>query len=110
MQQLIQVLPNIDLTVILVLIAGVALGMAIGTLPGLTATMGVALILPVTFSMGPVTGILLLVGTYFGGIYGGAITAILLNTPGTPSSAATVLDGYPLAKKGYAQKALTVST
>lgn len=110
MEQLIQVIPNINLTVILVLIAGVALGMAIGALPGLTATMGVALILPITFSMEPAPGILLLVGVYFGGIYGGALTAILLNTPGTPSSAATAIEGYPLAKKGDAQKALTVST
>lgn len=111
MQQLIEVLPNVfDITVLAVLIASVAIGMVIGSLPGLTATMGVALLLPVTFSMSPAAGILLLVGVYFGGIYGGAITAILINTPGTPSSAATVLDGYPLAKKGYAQKALTVST
>ncbi|NEU30128.1 C4-dicarboxylate ABC transporter permease [bacterium LRH843] len=111
MYQLIEVLPNLlDIKLLIILIAGVTVGMAIGSLPGLTATMGVALILPVTFGMGPVTGILLLVGVYFGAIYGGSIAAILINTPGTPSSAATVLDGHPLAKKGYAQKALTVST
>ncbi len=108
---LFEVLPNVfDLSVLLVLIAGVTVGICIGSLPGLTATMGVALLLPITFGMEPVTGILLLVGVYFGGMYGGSIAAILLNTPGTPSAAATALDGYPLAKQGYAQKALTVST
>ncbi|HZK55207.1 MAG TPA: tripartite tricarboxylate transporter permease [Desulfosporosinus sp.] len=96
--------------VLMILFLGVAVGIAIGALPGLTATMGVALLLPVTFGMQPVTGILLLVGVYFGGIYGGSITAILINTPGTPSGAATVLDGYPLAQKGFAHKALTVAT
>lgn len=109
--ELLEALPNIlDFKVILILLAGVTVGIMIGSLPGLTATMGVALILPVTFSMGPIPGILLLIGVYFGAIYGGSIAAILLNTPGTPSSAATALDGYPLAKKGYALKALTVAT
>src|SRR5699024_4768377 len=59
--------------------------------------------------MEPVVGILLLIGVYFGSVYGGSITAILINTPGTPASAATVMDGYPLSQKGLAQKALTVS-
>jgi putative tricarboxylic transport membrane protein len=109
--ELLQALPNIlDFRVLIILILGVAVGISIGALPGLTATMGVALILPMTFGMDPVVGILLLVGVYFGAIYGGSIAAILLNTPGTPSSAATALDGYPLAKKGQALKALTVST
>ncbi|MCM3763858.1 tripartite tricarboxylate transporter permease [Neobacillus niacini] len=96
--------------VLLVLVVGTVLGIAIGSLPGLTSTMGVAVILPVTFGMEPVTGILLLVGVYFGSVYGGSLTAILLNTPGTPASAATAIDGYALAKKGLAHKALTVST
>lgn len=108
---LMQAIPNLlDIRVILTLIAGVAVGISIGTLPGLTATMGVALILPMTFGMEPVVGILLLIGVYFGAIYGGSVAAILLNTPGTPSSAATALDGYPLARQGYGLKALTVST
>ena len=96
--------------VLLFLILGTAMGIAIGALPGLTSTMGVALMLPVTFGMDAVTGILLLIGVYFGSVYGGSLTAILINTPGTPASAATVIDGYPLAKKGLAHKALTVST
>jgi putative tricarboxylic transport membrane protein len=100
----------LNIKVILILFLSVAVGIIIGALPGLTATMGVALLLPVTFGMEPVTGILLLVGVYFGAIYGGSITAILLRTPGTPSSAATALDGYPMTVKGQAHKALTIST
>lgn len=96
--------------VILILALGGAVGISIGSLPGLTATMGVALILPITFGMGPITGILLLVGVYFGAIYGGSISAILLRTPGTPASAATALDGYEMTKKGEAHKALTIAT
>ena len=92
------------------IILGVAAGITIGALPGLTATMGVALLLPVTFSMGPTNGILLLLGIYVGAIYGGSIPAILLRTPGTPAAAATALDGYELAKKGEAGRALGMST
>jgi len=95
--------------VLLILILGCAAGISIGALPGLTATMGVALILPITFGMEAASGILLLIGVYFGSIYGGSITAILLRTPGTPSSAATAIDGYELTKKGHAQKALTMA-
>lgn len=96
--------------VLIILILGTMVGIIIGSLPGLTATMGVALILPVTFGMEPVTGILLLIGVYFGAVYGGSITAILINTPGTPASAATAIDGYAMSKKGLAHKALTIST
>lgn len=92
--------------VILLLIGGVMIGIIIGALPGLTATMGVALFLPVTFGMDAVTGVLLLIGVYFGSIYGGSIAAILLNTPGTPASAATALDGHAMTKQGKAGKAL----
>jgi len=96
--------------VLLTMVFGTVLGISIGILPGLTSTMGVALMLPLTFGMEPVTGILLLIGVYFGSVYGGSITAILINTPGTPASAATTIDGYPLAKRGMANKALTVAT
>ena len=85
-------------------------GIIIGALPGLTATMGVALLIPVTFGMTPVTGLNMLIGIYIGGIYGGCVSSILLRTPGTPASAATVLDGYPMAKKGEAGKALGMAT
>lgn len=85
---------------------GVAIGVIGGAIPGLSATMAVALTLPFTFAMQPITGILLLLGVYKGGIFGGSIPAILIKTPGTPASSATVLDGYPLAEKGQAGKAL----
>lgn len=88
---------------------GVFLGVVIGAIPGLTATMAVALALPFTFSMEPVSAILLLVGIYKGGMYGGSITAILIRTPGTPASACTLLDGYPMAQNGEAKKALKMS-
>src|SRR5699024_9107142 len=88
---------------------GGALGIIFGALPGLTAAMGVALLLPITFGLEATTGILFLLGVYCGGIYGGSITAVLINTPGTPASAATTLDGHPLAKKGKAGKALRMA-
>ena len=92
------------------LVLGVTGGIVIGALPGLTATMGVAILLPFTFGMDSVTGLIMLVGIYIGAIYGGSISAILLNTPGTPASAATCFDGYALVKKGYPTKALSAST
>ncbi|MCB8889414.1 tripartite tricarboxylate transporter permease [Vreelandella malpeensis] len=85
---------------------GVVIGVTVGSIPGLTATMAVALALPFTFSMQPVAAILLLVGIYKGGMYGGSITAILIRTPGSPASACTLLDGYPMAQQGHAKKAL----
>ncbi len=91
---------------VVVLFFGVVIGCTVGAIPGMTATMGVALTLPFTFYLQPVTGILLLLGVYKGGIYGGSIPAILIKTPGTPAAACTVLDGFPLAQKGQANKAL----
>ncbi|OOY02974.1 tripartite tricarboxylate transporter permease [Thioclava sp. F28-4] len=85
-------------------------GLIIGALPGLTATMGVALLIPLTFGMTPVMGLNMLIGIYIGGIYGGCVSSILLRTPGTPASAATVLDGYPMAARGEAGKALGLAT
>ncbi len=90
----------------LALLVGITIGTVAGAIPGLSATMAVALTLPFTFSMTPITGILLLLGVYKGGIFGGSIPAILIKTPGTPASSATILDGYPLAEKGQAGKAL----
>jgi len=95
-----------NLEAFMALALGVALGVIGGAIPGLSATMAVALTLPFTFSMTPITGILLLLGVYKGGIFGGSIPAILIKTPGTPASSATVLDGYPMAEKGQAGKAL----
>ncbi len=93
----------------LAIAAGVAIGVTVGSIPGLTATMAVALALPFTFALDPVTGILLLVGIYKGGIFGGSITAILIRAPGTPAAACTALDGYPMAKQGQAGKALQMA-
>lgn len=86
------------------------LGIVIGTLPGLTATMGVALMVTLTYQMGADQAILVLLCLYVGAIYGGSRTAILLNIPGTPASAATALDGYPLAMKGQAGYAMGLAT
>ena len=90
----------------LALFVGVVIGVIGGAIPGMSATMAVALTLPFTFSMQPITGILLLLGVYKGGIFGGSIPAILIKTPGTPASSATILDGYPMAEKGQAGRAL----
>lgn len=92
-----------------VLIFGVLGGVILGALPGLTATMGVAILLPFTFGMEPTAALVMLIGVYIGGIYGGSIAAILLKTPGTPASAATVLDGHTLAARGEAARALSIS-
>lgn len=96
--------------VFLYMLLGVVAGICIGALPGLTATMGVALLLPMTFGMDAAQGILMLLGIYCGAIYGGSISAILLHTPGTPASAATAIDGYKLAQNGDAGRALGAST
>ena len=89
---------------------GVFIGIVIGALPGLTATMGVSLILPLTFGIPLELGLSLLLGVYVGAIYGGSVSAIILNIPGTPASAATLYDGYPLTQQGQAAKALSVAT
>lgn len=95
---------------LLLALVGVALGIVIGALPGLTATMGVAILLPFTFGMDPVSGLLMICGVFFGGIYGGSVTAILLRIPGTPAAAATAMDGFELTKKGMAGIALGTAT
>lgn len=86
------------------------LGIFIGSLPGLTATMGVALLTTLTYAMDRDAAILVLICMYVGAIYGGSRSAILLNIPGTPASAATSLDGYPLAKAGKARYAMGLAT
>jgi len=94
---------------VLFLLLGTALGIVFGAIPGLTATMGLALLVPFTFSMEPTTGLLMLAGIYIGAMYGDAIPAILINTPGTPAAIATTFDGYPLSQKGQAQHALVAA-
>ncbi|WP_227937374.1 tripartite tricarboxylate transporter permease [Alkalihalobacillus deserti] len=87
---------------ILLIMAGVAMGLIFGSIPGLTATMAIAITLPITFGMDPMAAMSLLMGLYIGGVSGGLIPAILLKLPGTPSSIATTFDGYPMAKNGKA--------
>ncbi len=96
----------LDPFILLLIFAGVAVGIIFGSIPGLTATMAVVMFLPMTYTMTPIQGISTLVALYIGGISGGLISAILLNIPGTPSSVATCFDGSPMAKKGEAGKAL----
>ena len=85
---------------LLLALAGVIGGTIVGSLPGLTATMAIAILIPLTFSMEPISALILMGAIYTGAIYGGAFAAILLNTPGTPSAIATTFDGYPMAKRG----------
>lgn len=94
---------------ILLMVLATAIGVSIGCLPGLSAAMGVALLLPVTFGMSPSTGLIVLGSIYCGAIFGGSISAILIHTPGTPASAATAIEGYQLTIRGKAAKALTVA-
>ncbi len=94
----------------LLLAGGVALGIIFGAIPGLTATMAVALLIPMTYYLSPATGLVMLCGVYVGGIYGGSISACLVNIPGTPSSMVTTLDGYPMGQRGEAGKAIGYAT
>lgn len=92
-----------------VAVVGLILGTAIGVLPGLGGTNGIALLLPLTFNLQPASAIILLASVYWGAIFGGAITSILFNIPGEPWSVATTFDGYPLAKQGKPAIALTAA-
>lgn len=100
----------LDPAVLAVMIAGILLGMVMGSIPGMTATMTIAVMLSFTFTMEPATGMMLLLGIYGGAVYAGSIPAILIRTPGTPSAAATIFDGYPLSQKGEAGRAIRVAT
>jgi putative tricarboxylic transport membrane protein len=91
------------------MVFGVAVGISVGAMPGLSAAMGVALLIPVTFSMDSSIGLILLGSVYIGAIYGGSISAILISVPGTPASIATSFDGFKMTKNGEADKALKVS-
>ena len=91
-------------------VTGVSLGILFGAMPGLTAAMGVALLIPLSFGMPPVEAFSMLLGMYAGAIYGGSITAILVGTPGTVAAAATLLEGPKLTAKGQSRKALEMAT
>ncbi len=94
---------------LMLMLVGVVLGVVIGVLPGLGGANGVAILLPLTFTMPPTSGIIMLSCIYWGALFGGAITSILFNIPGEPWSVATTFDGYPLAQKGRAGSALTAA-
>lgn len=94
---------------LLLILIGVVIGLVVGALPGLTATMSVAVLLPFTFALDPVPGMMLLLGIYGGALYAGSIPAILIRAPGTPSAAATAIDGNPMARQGAAGQALSIS-
>ena len=85
------------------------LGTVIGVLPGLGGANGVAILLPLTFTMPPTSAIILLTSIYWGALFGGAITSVLFNIPGEPWSVATTFDGYPLARQGQGGQALTAA-
>lgn len=91
---------------IILCFVGVFLGILLGAIPGMTATMAIAIFLPITYSLDLIDALGLLIGLYVGGISGGLIPAILINIPGTPSSLCTTFDGYPMTQKGEAEKAL----
>lgn len=97
-------------SVMLLLFGSVIMGIIFGATPGLTATLGVALLTTLTYGMDHSTAMVVLMGVYVGGVYGGSYTSILVNIPGTAASAATALDGYPLACKGQAGRALGLTT
>lgn len=99
----------LDPAVLILTPIGVLLGALIGAVPGLSATVGIAIFLPFTFAMDPLAGLVLLLGIYNGACYAGSIPAILLRAPGTPASAATVVDGYAMTLRGQAGRALSVS-
>jgi len=91
---------------LLTVLGGTIFGICVGALPGLSATMGVAILIPLSYGMDPVMGLSLLAGVYCGANYGGSISAILVNTPGTPAAAATGWDGHPMAQNGHGKEAL----
>ncbi len=93
----------------LLMMVGIVLGIIIGVLPGLGGANGVAILLPLTFTMPPTSAIIMLSCIYWGALFGGAITSILFNIPGEPWSVATTFDGYPMAQQGRAGEALTAS-
>ena len=97
-------LPNLGFMLI-----GITLGVLIGVLPGLGGANGVAILLPLTFSMNPTSAIIMLSCIYWGALFGGAITSILFNIPGEPWSVATTFDGFPMAQQGHAARALTAA-
>ena len=96
-------------TNLLLLAAGVIMGMVVGVMPGLGPSDGLAILLPVTFGLDPTGAIVMLAAVYYGAMYGGTITSVLINTPGESATVATTFDGYPMAKQGRAGPALVLA-
>src|SRR5450631_2407578 len=94
---------------LMLMMVGITLGVIIGVLPGLGGANGVAILLPLTFSMNPTSAIIMLSCIYWGALFGGAITSVLFNIPGEPWSVATTFDGHPMAQNGKAGEALTAA-
>ena len=110
MDILIATIQDISWLTLLMVFAGTLFGVVLGALPGLGSIVGISVVLPFTFSLDNASAIALLLGVYAGSIYGGSITSILINTPGTPQSACTALEGYPMALKGQAGEAIGWAT
>ena len=100
----------LTVSVLLSICVGTVLGVAVGVLPGLGSVIGITMVLPFTFSMDQIPALALMLGIYCGSVYGGSISAIVINTPGTPQAAATALDGYPMAQRGDADLAIGWAT
>ena len=98
-----------ELKYFLLMFGGVTFGLILGALPGLTGSMGIALMLPFTYNMEALASLVFLLSIYSGGLFGGAITAILINTPGSPANIATVLDGYPMTLKGQSEEGMGIA-
>ena len=97
------------LEIVAAMVFGTLMGVVVGAMPGLTTTVGLAVLIPFTFGMSPPIALGLMAGIYNGSTYGGAIPAILLNIPGTPAAVATTFDGYPMSQKGRSAEALKIA-
>lgn len=105
-----EVIKSIDMNFFLLVLAGSAAGLIVGAIPGLSVTMATALLVSITFGWPMKAALAVIMGVYVSGVFGGAISAILINIPGAPASVATTLDGFPMAQKGEASKALWAAT
>lgn len=99
----------LDIQAIFAMVMGLAVGLSFGAMPGLNATIGITLLLPVTFTLNPGPAMLMLIGVYCGATFAGSISAILIKTPGTAAASATVLEGYPMTLQGKANTALNLA-
>ena len=108
LSEMVAIVANPELIALIAM--GTFAGIYVGAIPGLSVTMAVSILISFTFAWDVYPAIALMIGIYMGGVYGGARTAILLNIPGAPSAIATAIDGYPLAKRGEAGRAIGVTT